>query len=46
LDIRGTLYMARAPLTLSGNAQAPTLGSLDVADTITVVGNGAIALSQ
>lgn len=46
LDIRGTLYMARAPLTLSGNAQTPTLGSLDVADTITIVGNGSIALSQ
>lgn len=46
MDIRGTLYMAQAPLTLSGNTQLPTLGSLDVADTISVSGNGSVVVKQ
>jgi hypothetical protein len=46
MDIRGTLYMPQAPLTLSGNTQLPTLGSLDVADTISVSGNGSVVVSQ
>jgi hypothetical protein len=46
MDIRGTLYMANAPLTLSGNSQLPTLGSLDVADTISVSGNGSVVVRQ
>jgi hypothetical protein len=46
MDIRGTLYMPHAALTLSGNAQLPTLGSLDVADTISVSGNGSVVVSQ
>lgn len=46
VDIRGTVYAASAPLTLSGNAKLPTLGSLDIADTITVTGNGAVAVKQ
>ena len=46
LDIRGTLYVAQAPLTLTGNGAAPTLGSLDVADRVTITGNGSVALSQ
>jgi len=46
LNIRGTIYAARAPLTLSSNAKLPTLGSLDVADTITVSGNASMVVSQ
>jgi hypothetical protein len=46
LNIRGMLYMAHAPLSLSGNAQLPTLGSLDVADTIIINGNGSVVVSQ
>jgi len=46
LNIRGALYLAHAPLSISGNAQLPTLGSLDVADTITINGNGSILVSH
>jgi hypothetical protein len=46
MSLHGTIYAAGAPLTISGGSNLPTLGTLDVARTITVTGSGTAVVSQ
>ena len=45
MSVHGTIYAAGAPLTLTGGTSDPTLGTLDVARTITITGSGAAVVS-
>jgi hypothetical protein len=46
MSLHGTIYAPAAPLTLSGGAKVPSVGSLAIADTITITGNATAVVGQ
>jgi hypothetical protein len=45
MSIHGSIYAPAAPLMLSGSSSLPILGTLDVADTITITGSASAVVS-